>query len=236
VLCEAEQHLNQLDLEPGCDLDEVKKSYRSLSFIWHPDRQPERYSTLAKAKMQRLNAAHAYFCAQPEMLADDDVEKMVECQTKEDNASYRAHSSSCVRCHGSGLVAKEIGRVGQFEYEDCCVCKGSGKIVIDERNLCKDCTGAGLDPSLSSSDRERWIDGELQKRGWFDRHLNPLEYKRLWLRYHKEHLICSSCNGAGYFFYRPDERKGERRTSSAADFLRELGEGGEFRKKERRKA
>ena len=236
MLCEAEQHLNQLDLEPGCDIDDVKKSYRSLSFIWHPDRQPERYSTLAKAKMQRLNAAHAYFCSNPEMLADDDVEKIADCESEKEEPGYRAYSASCVRCHGSGLVAKEIGRVGQFEYEDCCVCKGSGKVVIDERNLCKDCTGAGLDPSLSSSDREEWIEAELQKRGWFDRHLNPLEYKRLWLRYHKEHLICSSCNGSGYFFYRPDERKGERRMSSAADFLRELGKSGEYRKKERRKA
>jgi RecJ-like exonuclease len=125
--------------------------------------------------------------------------------------------------------------MGKFEHEDCSVCLGSGKMVVDERNLCKCCMGEGLNPDLSPEDREAWIDVEFQKRGWFDRHLNPNEYKRLWLRYHREHMVCSSCEGAGYFFFRPDSRKEERRLSSPADFLRDLNDTEEGRREDRRK-
>ena len=51
-------HLHQLDLDVGCTLDELRKAYRHLSFIWHPDRQPENYADMAKTKIQNIN--HSY--------------------------------------------------------------------------------------------------------------------------------------------------------------------------------
>lgn len=232
----AQEHLRQLDLEPGCRIDEVRKAFRTLSFIWHPDRQPEQYVDLAQAKLQRINDAHEFFSSQPEALDTEGICEALESKPETHTGNYKVHKASCVRCQGSGLVASEVGSKGEFEHSECEVCRGTGQVVVDDRNLCKCCMGEGLNPKLSPEDRESWIETEMLSRGWFDRHLNPLEYKRLWLRYHQEHMVCSSCHGSGYFFYKPDERKNERRQDSAADFLRDLVEDFDGRQKDRRKA
>src|SRR5829696_8364058 len=53
-----------LDLRPGAGLEEVKRSYRELAKVWHPDRFAHDPSLLRKAheKMNQLNHAYEQVC------------------------------------------------------------------------------------------------------------------------------------------------------------------------------
>jgi len=53
-----------LDLRPGASLDEIKRSYRELAKVWHPDRFSHDPSLLRKAKekMQQINDAYQQLC------------------------------------------------------------------------------------------------------------------------------------------------------------------------------
>jgi fibronectin type 3 domain-containing protein len=61
-----------LDLNPGASLDEVKRSYRELAKVWHPDRFAHDSSLLRKAheKMKQLNHAYQQLCTVHVHLAD----------------------------------------------------------------------------------------------------------------------------------------------------------------------
>jgi hypothetical protein len=50
-----------LGLAPGAPLDEVKRAYRDLAQVWHPDRFPpdSRLKQKAENNLKRINEAHA---------------------------------------------------------------------------------------------------------------------------------------------------------------------------------
>ncbi|MCY3553838.1 MAG: J domain-containing protein [Gemmatimonadetes bacterium] len=60
--------LHSLDLAPGASLDDVKKSYRELALIWHPDKVPERVKDRATAKFTEINEAYQWLVRNPENL------------------------------------------------------------------------------------------------------------------------------------------------------------------------
>ena len=60
--------LLSLDLAPGASLDEVKKSYRELALIWHPDKVPDRVKDRATAKFTEINEAYQWLVRHPEKL------------------------------------------------------------------------------------------------------------------------------------------------------------------------
>jgi hypothetical protein len=227
-------HLHQLDLDIGSSLDDVRQAFRTLSFIWHPDRQPATYTDLAKSKIQRINAAYEWINKNPDVLQEAPKELAPEPSPSAEAQAYKAKTSKCIRCHGSGLVAVEVNWKGEFEHETCEICDGRGKIVVDHRNQCKDCAGEGLNLNIDPKERSQWIETQMANLGWFDRNMNPNEYKRHWLQFHRERGICSSCKGSGFFYHRPDIRRNERRVDSAADFLHVLQKKPEFRRQDRR--
>ncbi len=53
-----------LDLTPGASLEEIKRSYRELAKVWHPDRFAHDPSLLRKSqeKMKQLNDAYRQVC------------------------------------------------------------------------------------------------------------------------------------------------------------------------------
>ena len=61
---EPKEWFRVLDLRPGAGLDEVKRSYRELAKVWHPDRFAHDPSLLRKAheKMNQLNHAYEQIC------------------------------------------------------------------------------------------------------------------------------------------------------------------------------
>ena len=60
--------LLSLDLAPGASIDDVKKSYRELALIWHPDKVPERVKDRATAKFTEINEAYQWLVRNPEQL------------------------------------------------------------------------------------------------------------------------------------------------------------------------
>ena len=60
--------LLSLDLAPGASIDDVKKSYRELALIWHPDKVPDRVKDRATAKFTEINEAYQWLVRNPEKL------------------------------------------------------------------------------------------------------------------------------------------------------------------------
>lgn len=60
--------LHSLDLAPGASLDDVKKSYRELALIWHPDKVPDRVKGRATTKFTEINEAYQWLVRNPENL------------------------------------------------------------------------------------------------------------------------------------------------------------------------
>jgi DnaJ-class molecular chaperone len=231
---ELTQNLSHLDCELGAKPEDIRRAYRLMSFIWHPDRHPETYAQVAQDKIQKINSAYEWLVANEDLLVSSDHIEGLQLPSAKVDSSYEVKSSDCLRCHGSGEVAKEVSWNGEFETESCSVCLGSGKVVVDDRNACRDCEGQGLNQKSGHQDRHDWIDAQMRTKGWFDRNLNPNEYKRLWLQFHQEKMICSSCHGSGYFFHKPNLRQEERRRVAPTDFLRDLEGKGEDRRTDRR--
>ena len=50
--------LTMLDLKPGATLQDVKKSYRELALIWHPDKVPDQVKERATNKITKINEAY----------------------------------------------------------------------------------------------------------------------------------------------------------------------------------
>ncbi|MEE4314444.1 MAG: DnaJ domain-containing protein, partial [Desulfofustis sp.] len=53
-----------LGLEPGADMETIKKAYRRLSMKYHPDKVShlgDEFRSVAEEKMKEINSAYDYF-------------------------------------------------------------------------------------------------------------------------------------------------------------------------------
>jgi RecJ-like exonuclease len=233
----AKTHFHHLDLFPGASLSDVRKSYRDLTFIWHPDRHPDHLKNRAQEKLQAINEAYKFFSNFPEaLLFNEEEDDFFQCINKgklEDSHHFSLTPKTCQRCHGSGKMAKDVNWKGGFVHDTCEICDGKGRIFVDPRHQCHDCDGDGLNSKVDHEERQTWIDAKLKSQQWWTRNLNPVEYKKLWLKFHHNHLICGSCRGSGYALFRQDYRQDQRRLECDADFLHHLHHD-EQRKNDRR--
>ena len=62
-------YLALLDLAPGATMADVKRAYRELALIWHPDKVPDRVKDRATAKFQSLTEAYQWIARNPSVLA-----------------------------------------------------------------------------------------------------------------------------------------------------------------------
>lgn len=231
---QAQEHLDQLDLDWGSSIDDVRQAFRRLSFIWHPDRHPEAYQELAEQKMCKLNDAFQFFNSEPARLSPPEPEWISE-PSSDLPREKRIAVVTCARCQGKGKVVEAVDGLGRFQQTSCRPCGGKGEVVVDLDHACQNCGGTGMN-EVSDQEREAWMDVEMRKRGLFERNFNPALAKHLWHRHFLEKELCSDCGGVGYAFHHRERRKTHRRKASAADFLQELqGEERRSQENDRRK-
>ena len=86
--------LHSLDLAPGASLDDVKKSYRELALIWHPDKVPDRVKDRATAKFTEINEAYQWLVRNPENLQESSSTGASYRTTSQRQSPPRYRSSS----------------------------------------------------------------------------------------------------------------------------------------------
>ena len=86
--------LHSLDLAPGASLDDVKKSYRELALIWHPDKVPDRVKDRATAKFTEINEAYQWLVRNPESLRASSSTGSTHRTTSQRQSPPRYRSSS----------------------------------------------------------------------------------------------------------------------------------------------
>lgn len=227
------KHYQTLELESSASFEQARQAFKTLSFIWHPDRQPEKYKEIAAEKIQSINEAYQFFEGNREYLNQQQKwEPDFGISIEEKN--YNCVEKECIRCNGSGFVANDVSNSSEFTHVNCPVCSGEGMIIVDERNCCADCHGNGMNPDVSTEDRNEYIDNHLNELNFTQKFAKKLHYKKLWLKFHQEELVCKSCKGSGYFYLKQNQRhEDERRLFSEADFLYAM-ENSDKRQGERR--
>lgn len=53
-----------LELQPGADTEEVKKAYRRLAMVYHPDKAPADKKEEYKQKFIAINEAYGHLCGE----------------------------------------------------------------------------------------------------------------------------------------------------------------------------
>lgn len=62
---ETDQYYEMLELASGASLEEVKRAYRDLVKVWHPDRftHDPRLQEKAQEKLKKINEAYTHLCS-----------------------------------------------------------------------------------------------------------------------------------------------------------------------------
>lgn len=93
---EIEKYLYLFDLSPDYDKSDLKKSYRTLSKVWHPDlhhKNPEMKS-IAEEKFKRINEGYIYLKKQVEAKDEDNFGYEYSGSGKYTNRKSESHKNS----------------------------------------------------------------------------------------------------------------------------------------------
>ncbi|MBD0394471.1 MAG: J domain-containing protein, partial [Microcoleus sp. C1-bin4] len=92
-----------LEIEPGSSLEEIKRAYRDLAFVWHPDRfaHNDRLQQKAHQRLTEINEAYqqlVLFLSQPESKS---IEKQFQQQPPPPEKPLRRRSAKSATRPGS---------------------------------------------------------------------------------------------------------------------------------------
>src|SRR4028119_1567653 len=92
-----------LEIEPGSSLEEIKRAYRDLAFVWHPDRfaHNDRLQQKAHQRLTEINEAYqqlVLFVSQPE---SQSIEKQFQQQPPPPEKPLRRRSAKSATRPGS---------------------------------------------------------------------------------------------------------------------------------------
>ena len=93
-----------LDLEPGASLEEIKRSYRELVRVWHPDRFRADATLRAKAeeKSKRINLAYERLCKEAQEAATNPVPEPQRAETSASQDTEDANTTA-----DAGVTSKQ---------------------------------------------------------------------------------------------------------------------------------
>lgn len=130
-----------LGLAPGASAHEIKRTFRRLAMLWHPDRNPDPH---ALEHFKALRAAYESLLAKLTSIPQDD-----EAQDADDERDDEASAPrGADRCQDINLTIEAAFFGGERTVElesngDCAACAGSGEEVLRHTRLCASCHGTG---------------------------------------------------------------------------------------------
>jgi len=147
--------LKTLELQPGCSKEDVKRNFRRLSFLCHPDKHPD--NKAAEDHFKDINNAYEFINKNPSILnkiagtsSEGDLISTESTVTIED--IYLENNKKimikrqipCKKCKGFGTT--------DIEHGLCSLCKGTGSInnkilglmKLDNNCKCPACNGIGV--------------------------------------------------------------------------------------------
>lgn len=134
-----------LGLAPGASAHEIKRSFRRLAMLWHPDRNPDPH---ALEHFKALRAAYESLLADlSSPLRQDGPPDAAEREEQADGATPRGAD----RQHDLTLTVEAAFFGGERTIEldgedECGACAGSGEEILRHTRLCASCHGTGRTP------------------------------------------------------------------------------------------
>src|SRR5690606_3191766 len=92
----AKRYLADLDLEWGATIEDVRRSYRQLVLVWHPDRftaNPDVRAT-AEERIKRINEAYAWLRSNPRAWDPAQASRDSSYQQRTSRESSQRHSEA----------------------------------------------------------------------------------------------------------------------------------------------
>jgi DnaJ-class molecular chaperone len=155
--------LEVLELNENCTEEDVKRNFRRLSFLYHPDKHPE--DKKSEESFKKLVNAYELIRNNPSLLnkktpasyedaiyAEIDatikdlyfemnkavnLKRIIPCSTCRGSGTSNIHKGVCDLCKGTGQINNRILTMMK-KSTVCPSCKGSG---IKKEYLCTDCNG-----------------------------------------------------------------------------------------------
>ncbi|NMF88527.1 DnaJ C-terminal domain-containing protein [Aromatoleum petrolei] len=134
-----------LGLAPGASAHDIKRSFRRLAMLWHPDRNPDPH---ALEHFKTLRAAYESLLAE---LASPPPEDGPPDADEGDEQAGGTTPRGADRHHDLTLTIEAAffggERTIELDGEDACsACAGSGEEVLRHTRLCASCHGTGRTP------------------------------------------------------------------------------------------
>lgn len=162
-----------LEVSETSTKEEIKKQYKSLVKIWHPDinKDPE-----AEAKFKKINEAYDHLSSdKPEqddfwgnpfgrqnIVQIENIDLYTTISFKESVQGCKRdlkfnRKCKCKNCHGQGQIAKNNG---------CAKCKGRGTIISQQGNMimtrtCDKCYGRSSTESCKTCNADGFLESEV---------------------------------------------------------------------------
>lgn len=174
--------LKELDLYPGCTLEEAKKRYRDLSKKFHPDKNLN--ATSSSDDFRRITDAIHLIQKNPSLLkfsvtpirisnfiqteikiSEEDIyyrrsipvriERNILCKKCTGTGSALGQKGFCEHCGGTGEIHSKILKMMNKDAT-CPACRGSG---INSKEICSKCRGRKYEPEVITS----YLDLDIQE-------------------------------------------------------------------------
>jgi molecular chaperone DnaJ len=155
--------LKILELTPRCTKEDAKRSFRRLSFLYHPDKHPGDKN--AEEAFKRINNAYEQIKKNPALLkgslnTDDTfymeteatiedfyfekkktihLKKIIPCPACSGYGTQNLEKGLCRLCKGSGQINNKI--LGMMDMKKNCACPSCSGLGFKKEYICSACKG-----------------------------------------------------------------------------------------------
>ena len=158
--------IETLELQPGCSEEDVRDSFRRLSFLYHPDKHPNNKE--AEESFKKISNAYEIIRKDPSILKKDiitsnsgdtiyvemditiedlyfdrkksiNIKKIVPCQICSGFGTKDIDNGLCDLCKGTGKIDNKI--LGMLKKKSICSCPSCNGLGVKKGYACKTCKG-----------------------------------------------------------------------------------------------